>query len=133
MAAAQRSRTSRALSVGPGPSSHVRQVGERVSEPIAAPHATPPAAAFALHDAKNMLGVLVANVEYLAALVADAGGPPDAQAALQDLQANAGRLAATLRSALVALRGSHGGRDAGAAHDGTRARMTAAQRDAKLI
>lgn len=68
------------------------------------PAGSPNAAVFALHDAKNMLGVLTANVDYLSAELgaADAG----VAGALEDLRVSTSRLAELLRAALGALRGS---------------------------
>ncbi len=65
----------------------------------------PGAAAFALHDAKNMLGVLTANVEYLGAELGDSPVSGVASA-LEDLRASAQRLGELLREALVGLRGA---------------------------
>jgi two-component system sensor histidine kinase ChvG len=64
----------------------------------------PGAAAFALHDAKNMLGVVSANVEYLGAELGDSPAPGVASA-IEDLRASAQRLGELLREALVGLRG----------------------------
>jgi signal transduction histidine kinase len=65
----------------------------------------PRTAVFAIHDAKNMLGVVTANVEYLGAVLADSVTPPGVASALNDLRESSDRLAELLREALGALRG----------------------------
>jgi two-component system OmpR family sensor kinase len=67
--------------------------------------ASPSAAAFALHDAKNMLGVVSANVDYLDQEIAGGERTPAIDAALADLRESADRLGDLLREAIVALRG----------------------------
>ncbi len=70
------------------------------------PGAAPRDAAFAIHDAKNMLAVISANVEY----VVDALGPssdlPGVPSAIEDLRTATSRAALLLRDALLALRGA---------------------------
>jgi signal transduction histidine kinase len=62
-------------------------------------------AAFAIHDAKNMLAVVAANVEF----VVDALGPsstlPGVSSAIDDLRMATSRAATLLRDALLTLRG----------------------------
>jgi signal transduction histidine kinase len=65
--------------------------------------ASPGEAVFALHDAKNMLGVLQANIDYVTSELTSAS-PPVADA-LSDLRESAERLGELLREALEALRG----------------------------
>lgn len=67
----------------------------------------PGAAAFALHDAKNMLGVVSANVEYLGVELAGAAITPGVASAIEDLRASTIRLSELLREALVGLRGAN--------------------------
>jgi signal transduction histidine kinase len=63
-------------------------------------------AAFAIHDAKNMLAVVAANVEF----VVDALGPsstlPGVSSAIDDLRMATSRAAMLLRDALLTLRGT---------------------------
>jgi signal transduction histidine kinase len=63
-------------------------------------------AAFAIHDAKNMLAVVAANVEF----VVDALGPsstlPGVSSAIDDLRMATSRAALLLRDALLSLRGA---------------------------
>lgn len=79
------------------------------------PAIPPGAAAFALHDAKNMLGVVTANVEYLGSELSEAAVSPGVVDALDDLRASASRLGELLREALVALRGDREKPEAAAA------------------
>ena len=72
------------------------------------PAARPSAVAFALHDAKNMLGVVVANVEYLSSQLAEAGAPPAVADRLEHARASARRLSERLRHLLASLRAPDG-------------------------
>jgi signal transduction histidine kinase len=62
--------------------------------------------AFTIHDAKNMLGVISANVAYLAESIELTETGSGAGAALDDLRAATERASALLREALDSLRGS---------------------------
>ena len=66
----------------------------------------PGAVAFALHDAKNMVGVVSATVDYLNVELSTASIPFGIASALEDLRASASRLSDLLREALVGLRGA---------------------------
>ena len=65
----------------------------------------PSPAAFAVHDAKNMLGVLLANVEVLKRTVAAEALPAGARDALADIDESSRRLSGLLREALSGLQG----------------------------
>jgi signal transduction histidine kinase len=65
----------------------------------------PGPAEFAIHDAKNMLGVLSANVEVLRRALACGALPAGVQEALGDIDESARRLSGLLREALSGLQG----------------------------
>jgi signal transduction histidine kinase len=68
-------------------------------------HPEPTPAAFALHDAKNMLGVLSANLEVLSRKLAGMRLPNDASDALEDIGESARRLGVLLHDALSVTQG----------------------------
>jgi signal transduction histidine kinase len=65
----------------------------------------PGAVSFAVHDAKNMMGVLAANLEVLTGALAGMDLPARATDALGDMSESARRLSALLREALAGLQG----------------------------
>src|SRR5579864_6960103 len=65
----------------------------------------PSPAAFAIHDAKNMLGVLSANVEVLRRALVGGFLPNGAREALGDIDESSRRLSGLLREALSVLQG----------------------------
>jgi signal transduction histidine kinase len=67
------------------------------------PEPTP--TAFAIHDAKNMMGVLAANLEVLSRALVGVSLPPRAADALEDIGESSRRLGVLLREALVGLQG----------------------------
>ncbi|HZU82537.1 MAG TPA: HAMP domain-containing sensor histidine kinase [Polyangiaceae bacterium] len=68
--------------------------------------------AFAVHDAKNMVGVLAANVDVLRRALGDARLPTAAVQALADIEEAAFRLNGLVREALVGLQGREAPRPA---------------------
>jgi two-component system sensor histidine kinase CreC len=62
-------------------------------------------AAFALHDAKNLIAVLKASLHYLSEEIGDSPRSADVASALEDARSSADRMAELLCEALVALRG----------------------------
>ncbi len=70
-----------------------------------APHPEPSATAFAIHDAKNMVGVLSANVEVLQRALLGMTLPVGAAGALEDIGESARRLGVLLREALAVTQG----------------------------
>jgi two-component system clock-associated histidine kinase SasA len=65
----------------------------------------PSQAAFALHDAKNMMGVIAANLEVLESALAETKLPAIAKEALADIDESARRMSGLLREALCGLQG----------------------------
>jgi signal transduction histidine kinase len=74
--------------------------------PIEKESSPPTDAAFAVHDAKNMLGVIAANVEYLATALSGDNGLSDVHSTLEDLRTATGRATQLLHEALLTLRGA---------------------------
>jgi signal transduction histidine kinase len=72
-------------------------------QPLPRPEPTP--AAYAIHDAKNMVGVLSANLEVLRRALEEHPLPGGANDALADIQEAARRLGGLLREALSGLQG----------------------------
>ncbi|HEY4015490.1 MAG TPA: HAMP domain-containing sensor histidine kinase [Polyangiaceae bacterium] len=70
-------------------------------------HPEPTPAAFALHDAKNMMGVLSANLEVLSRKLVGVHLPSGAADALEDIGESARRLGVLLRDALAVAQGYH--------------------------
>jgi signal transduction histidine kinase len=68
-------------------------------------HPEPTPAAFALHDAKNMMGVLSANLEVLGRKLGGVRLPEGAADALEDIGESARRLGVLLRDALAVTQG----------------------------
>ena len=68
--------------------------------------AAPRDAAFAIHDAKNMLAVIAANVEYVVDALGGASTLPGVPSAIDDLRTATSRAALLLRDALLTLRGA---------------------------
>lgn len=66
----------------------------------------PSQAAFAIHDAKNMMGVILANLEVIKSVLTDASVPPVAKEALADIDESAQRMTGLLREALSGLQGA---------------------------
>jgi len=65
----------------------------------------PSQAAFAIHDAKNMMGVILANLEFLKSVTSDKLLPASAREALADIDESAQRMSVLLREALSGLQG----------------------------
>jgi signal transduction histidine kinase len=65
----------------------------------------PSPAAFAIHDAKNMIGILTANIEVLKRALQGMALPTVAAEAFEDIDESAGRLSGLLREALSGLQG----------------------------
>jgi signal transduction histidine kinase len=66
----------------------------------------PSQAAFAIHDAKNMLGVILANLDVIKSVLSEAQVPAVANEALADVDEAAQRMAGLLREALSGLQGA---------------------------
>src|SRR5579863_6692501 len=62
-------------------------------------------AAFALHDAKNLIAVLKASLHYISEELSDRPQSPDLSSALEDARGSADRMAELLCEAIVALQG----------------------------
>jgi signal transduction histidine kinase len=74
--------------------------------------AAPRDAAFAIHDAKNMLAVISANVEFVVDSLGPAADAPGMPSAIEDLRTATSRAAMLLRDALLTLRGAAERREA---------------------
>jgi signal transduction histidine kinase len=74
-----------------------------VARPSHRPEPSP--ISYAVHDAKNMVGVLTANVQFLRRTLGNMRLPRGAAEALEDMDQSSGRLDGLLREALAALNG----------------------------
>lgn len=63
-------------------------------------------AAFAIHDAKNMLAVIAANVEFVVDTLGASSTLPGVPSAIEDLRTATARAAMLLRDALLSMRGA---------------------------